>query len=371
MEMFEKIGNLPVRNFRDGLFPDVPKITGVVIKDTIRIGMEGCYACPARCKKIVKCDEPYKVDPAYGGPEYETLASFGSNCGISDIKAICKANERCGAYSLDTISTGGVIAFAMECFEKGLITTRDTGGIELKFGNTEAMLQAIELIARREGIGNMLAEGTAQMAKKIGHDSIKFAMNSKGLEAGYHDPRANKNIGLSFMVNPAGADHSLPMPARAMATEAGIKEIYPLGRIEIPPANEFGPLNVDIVMLAQFKAILADSLVICMFLPYTLQDQAELVQAVTGWDTGTGEMVRIAERITTLQKLFNVREGFTITDDTLPERFYEPKTDGILSDKPLDRAQMEKARRTYYALMGWDVNTGVPLPEKVEALGIK
>ena len=162
MPMMVQTGNLPVRNFRDGLFP-AEKITGAVIKDTIRIGMEGCYACPVRCKKVVKFDEPYPCDPAYGGPEYETLAALGSNCGIDDIKAICKGNERCGANALDTISTGATIAFAMECFEKGLLTAKDTGGIDLRFGNGDAMIQVIDLIARREGIGALLAEGTARM----------------------------------------------------------------------------------------------------------------------------------------------------------------------------------------------------------------
>lgn len=371
MAMFEKTGNLPVRNFRDGLFPEVAQIHGGVIKETISTGMEGCYACPVRCKKVVKFEEPYQVDPAYGGPEYETLAALGSNCGIGNLKAICKANERCGAYSLDTISTGGVIAFAMECFEKGLITRKDTGGIELKFGNAEAMLQVIDLISRRDGIGNLLAEGTARIAKKIGRGSEKFAMNVKGLEAGYHEPRLNKNLGLSYMVNPAGADHSLPMPANALSSEMGIKEIHPLGRLEPPSRDDMGPRNVDILILGQFKAILADSMVLCMFLPYSLQDQVELLTAVTGWDTGMGELIRAAERIVTTEKLFNIREGFTASDDVLPERYFEPKTDGALSNKSLDRAVMDKAKRAYYALMGWDTTTGIPIPERVEALSIK
>jgi len=158
MEMFEATGNLPVRNFRDGIFPGVKQIHGGVIKDTIRVGMEGCFACPVRCKKVVQFEEPYPVDPAYGGPEYETLASLGPNCGIDNLKAIAKGNELCGAYSLDTISTGSTIAFAMECFEKGLLSAKDTGGIELRFGNDEAMLKVIDLIARRQGIGDLLGD---------------------------------------------------------------------------------------------------------------------------------------------------------------------------------------------------------------------
>jgi aldehyde:ferredoxin oxidoreductase len=141
MEAYEASGNLPVRNFRDGLFPGINKISARTIKDTILTGMDGCFACPVRCKKVVKIDKPYQVNTAYGGPEYETLAAIGSDCGIDDLAAVCLANQLCGDYALDTISTGSTIAFAMECFEKGLITTKDTGGIELRFGNAEAMLK--------------------------------------------------------------------------------------------------------------------------------------------------------------------------------------------------------------------------------------
>jgi len=207
MKMFEEIGNLPVRNFRDGLFPGSVDLDFKTVKDTLGVGMEGCFACPVRCKKIVKCDEPYAVDPAYGGPEYETLGSLGSNCGICSFKAVSKGNELCNALSLDTISTGGTIAFAMECFENGLLTLKDTGGIELRFGNVEAMFKLIELIARREGIGNLLADGSLKVAGKIGRGTAEYAVQVKGLESGMHDPRTKPAKGLGYMVNPHGADH--------------------------------------------------------------------------------------------------------------------------------------------------------------------
>jgi len=197
-EDIEMSGALPVRNWREGKFPGWKKIHAGVIKDTIRIGMEGCWGCPVRCKKICRFDDPYPVDPDYGGPEYETLASFGSNCGIDNLKAIVKANELCNAYGLDTISTGSVIAFAMECFERGLINTKDTGDIELKFGNDEALLKCIELIARRQGFGDRLAEGTARLAKKIGKGAEEFAIHVKGVDLGMHEPRLWPSVGLGF-----------------------------------------------------------------------------------------------------------------------------------------------------------------------------
>jgi aldehyde:ferredoxin oxidoreductase len=362
-------GNLPVRNFRDGLFPEVKQIHGGVIKETMRVGMEGCYACPLRCKKVVQFDEPYHVDAAYGGPEYETLAALGSDCGIGNLKAIAKGNERCNACSLDTISTGGVIAFAMECFEKGLLTTKDTDGIELRFGNDEAMLKVIELIARREGIGNLLAEGTARMAQKIGKGSEEFAIHSKGLEAGQHEPRLKLSLGLSYMVAPTGADH-VSTEDGFMNDEIGIKQLYPVGIHDIVPLNDIGPRRIAMLRVGQFRNTIADSLAVCVMPPFTPQVQADILAAVTGWDTSIAELLLVGERILTVARLFNIKQGLTAADDTLPERFFQPKTDGALSDKPLDRAKMEKAKSYYYTLMGWDAK-GVPLPEKVEELYIE
>ena len=181
IENFEASGNLPVHNFRDSSFP-AKKISAVGMKDTITVGMDACYGCLVRCKKVVKAQKPYVIDPAYGGPEYESLAALGSNCGVEDVTAIAKGNERCNAYSLDAISTGAVIGFAMECFENGLLSMEDTGGIDLRFGNAEGMLQMIELIARRNGIGDLLANGVARAAEEIGKGAAEFAVHTKKLE---------------------------------------------------------------------------------------------------------------------------------------------------------------------------------------------
>jgi len=372
VEPFEVLGNLPVRNFRDGLFLGAKKISAITIKDSIRIGMDGCFACPVRCKKVVKIQEPYPVDPAYGGPEYETLASLGSNCGIDNLKAIAKGNELCNAYSLDTISVGGVIAFAMECFENKLISIEDTGGIELRFGNDEGMLKMVELIARREGIGDLLAEGTARAAQQIGKGAEEFAMQVKGLEAGLHEPRLKAGLGLGFAVNPYGADHACNIQDTMYVTEQQLKQqgLRPLGIIEPLAADDIGPRKVALFRLIQLKQIVFDCLLLCQFLPYTDEQAAGILAAVTGWDTGVVELHKVAERILTMARSFNIREGFTATDDTLPQRFFQPKTDGALADKAVDRVKFEKAKSYYYTLMGWDAHSGMPLPEKLEELGI-
>jgi len=371
--LFEEIGNLPARNFRDGVFPEMNKISAQTLKETMGIGMEGCFACPVRCKKVIEVKEPYQVDSAYGGPEYETLAALGSNCGIDDLKAIAKGSELCNAYSIDTISTGCTISFAMECFEEGLLTTRDTNGIELNFGNAEAMLQIIECIGRREGIGNLLAEGSARAAEEIGKGAQGFSMHVKKQEIPMHEPRLNKSLALGYMVNPHGADHCCNLIDIFFAgfgkePDVVVQDALPLGMAPAPFAG-IGPGKVALFRVAQLKRIILDSLVVCMFLPYSYQQLTEVTSAVTGWNTTTMEQLRVAERTLTMCRLFNVRHGLTADDDRLPSRFFGPTRYGALVDTALDPEKMEKAKRYYYALMGWDSN-GVPTPEKLEELGI-
>jgi aldehyde:ferredoxin oxidoreductase len=373
MARFEELGNLPIRNFRDSAFPGVAKINAITLKETISVGMDGCFACPVRCKKIVACEEPYPVDRAYGGPEYETIGALGSACGVDDLNAIAKGNELCNAYSLDTISTGLSIAFAMECFENGFLTSENTGGIDLKFGNADGMLKMIELIARREGIGDLLAEGSARIAEKIGHGSETFAVQVKKQEFPMHEPRLSKSLGLGYMVNPHGADHmdSLIDIFYCDMTEQPnvvVADALPLG-FEPAPYADIGPRKVALFKVLQTKRFIADALVLCHFLPYSYTQYAELTAAVTGWDTTVMEQYRTAERILTMCRLFNVREGFSAEDDRLPERFFQPTRDGALSDTSLDDEEMEKAKHYYYHLMGWD-DTGNPMPQKLEELGI-
>jgi aldehyde:ferredoxin oxidoreductase len=370
MLMIEQSGDLPIRNFNNGLFPEVKDIHAGVMKDTgIMTGMEGCFACPIRCKKIIKFEEPYRHDPAYGGPEYESIASLGSNCGVNDVKAICKGNERCGAYSLDTISTGSTIAFAMECFEKGLLTKKDTGGLELKFGNAEAMLEAIELINKREGIGDLLAEGTARLARKIGPGCKDFTLHVKGLEPGMHDPRIASGLAMTYMLSPTGADHCSGPPEPVLTIEGPFSGFHPLGFLKALSPDDLSPRKVAAWRMGQFENMLYDSMVLCHFPGVSFDQMVELLKATTGWDTGIPELLRIAERTLTVMRLFNIREGITAADDVMPVRFYQPKTDGVVANFKIKKAAYEEARKYYYVLMGWDTD-GIPLPEKVAELDI-
>ncbi len=373
MDWFERQGNLPTRNFRDGAFPEVDKLSAQTIKDTISIGMEGCYACPVRCKKVVELKDPYVVDPAYGGPEYETLGALGSNCGIDDLNAVSRASALCNAYAIDTISTGGTIAFAMECYENGLISKDDTDGIELTFGNTEAMLQLVEKIGRREGIGDLLAEGSARAAEKIGKGAEAFSIQVKNLELPMHEPRLNKALALGFMVNPHGADHCSNMIDIAFNDQSDnptvtVPDAVPLG-LSSAPFDDIGPKKIALLKVVQLKKIIFDSLALCQFLPYSYEQTADVTAAVTGWNTSVMEQLRAAERMLTMARMFNVRQGLTDEDDKLPSRFFSPTKAGALSSTSLDPEQLDKAKQYYYTIMGWD-SKGVPTPEKLEELGI-
>lgn len=363
-------GNVPVNNFRDGEFPEAQNLDAGTIKDTIRIGMRRCASCVLACKKVVLVEEPFQVDPDYGGPEYETLAALGSNCGIGDLKAVCKGNELCNAFSLDTISTGCVIAFAMECFENGLLNTEDTGGIELRFGNAEAMLEMINLIAKREGIGGLLAEGTAFAAKSIGGGAEQYAINVKGLEIPMHEPRLKPGLGLGYMVNPHGADHCCNLQDTLFAGGPMLLDYEPLGFGEPINKEDIGPRKVALFRTEQMIRIIRDCMLMCWFCTWSPVQLSEIINAVTGWNTSIAELFRIAERVLTMARVFNYREGFNNDDDILPSRFFEPKTGGALSETALDQAVMDEAKRYYYMLMGWDVKSGRPLEKKLEELGL-
>lgn len=231
-----ELGELPSYNFKAGNIENGEALSGTTMAETIRIKTEGCFACPVRCKMVVKAEEPYEVDPYYGGPEYETLAAFGSSCGITDLVAVAKANELCNKNSLDTISTGLSIAFAMECYENGILTKEDTDGMELKFGDAATMVKLVEMIARREGkIGALLAEGSKRAAEKIGKGAEKYAIQVKGMEMPLHDPRDKASVGMGYACSPLGADHVVvehDSDFDEYAPELYLEQAKPLGMIK-------------------------------------------------------------------------------------------------------------------------------------------
>ena len=370
-------GILPTHNFISGVFDQAEEISGERMKETILTGRESCYACPIRCKRQVRIDEGnYRVQPEYGGPEYETIASFGSLCCIGDLKAISKAHELCQKYTLDTISTGTTVAFAMECYEKGIIDKDDTGGIEISFGNKDAMLAMIEKIARREGFGDVLAEGVMRAARKIGKGAEEFAQHVKGQELPLHEPRGKTGLGLAYALSPTGADHCeaahdpiFEMPGK------WLQSVAPLGILEPVESLDLGPKKVRLFMYLQQIFNLYNSLGMCNFVgipfgPLPLGKLVDCVKAVTGWDTSLWELLKVGERAGAMARFFNDREGFSNEDDTLPERCFSPLQGGPLNGSRIDKKEFRQAIRSYYQMAGWDPDTGIPTKAKLEELDL-
>ncbi len=366
-------GGLPSYNFRDGHFDANEKITGQTMSATILVKQETCYACAVRCKRVVRVDasDHGSVDPLYGGPEYETLAAFGSLEGIDDLIALAKANELAAAYGYDTISLGNVIAFAMECAGEGILSPKDLDGIELRFGNARAMLAMIDKITRREGLGDVLAEGVARAAQTIGRGAEEFAMQVHGQEIPMHEPRLKRGLGLGYVVSPTGADHNHNFHDTSYTKEGDLaqqlRELDPL--VHALPADDLSADKVRMVVALSNWMHFWDSAVMCQFLPYSPQQMTDLMNAVTGWNADTQEYLRMGERAATLARLYNLREGWKSEQDRLPKRFFQAFTSGPLKGTALPQDQFAAATREYYHQMGWDDN-GVPTPARLTELGI-
>ena len=346
-------GGMPTLNYRLGAFEHVAKVDAIAVRDQMRVKMEACYACSVRCKKVVHIEEKedaarrasetlyqgkgtvgvdplgrYRVDPRYGGPEYESLAAMGVNLGLDDLVAICKSNEMCNYLGMDTVSLGATLAWAMECFEQGVLTLDDTGGVPLRFRDPDAVVKLVEMVAHRQGIGDLLAEGSQRAARRIGRGSEAYLTTVKGMEMAMHDPRHMPVMRASYLLAPTGGDHMRQM---------------------------------------DYRNGLRNQVALCHFLAYDDAQSLDIIKAVTGWDITPEEMTTTARRGLTLARLFNLREGFTRADDRLPPRFSEdlPKHKGLTAE------QQSAIVTEYYVKQGWDSERGVPTAETIRALEIE
>ena len=334
------------------------KIDAVTLMKEFGVGMEGCFNCPIRCKKKISISEgPWEIDSKYGGPEYETLASFGSNLLIGDLKAICKAHEICNRYGIDTISTGATIAFAMECFENGILTLEDTDGLRLNFGNAKAMVKMVEKIALREGLGELLSNGSKRAAEILGKGSMTYAIQVKGLEIPYHSPRLNQGLGLHYSLHAIGADHCSGMIDSNLPGTLGDWDSINLS--EMIPPSELSPRKVRMAYEIGLWKEMPNYLGLCGFVPWSFTEVRDAVAAVTGWQVSTWKLMKAVERGITMMRIFNIREGFTRDDDKLPDRFYTSPSEGPLRDVRVNPDVLKEAQVFYYQMMGWD-NLGVP-----------
>lgn len=366
-----EIGNLPSYNFGVNSFEGTARVTANAVLETYGVGMEACAACGVRCKKVVEISEPWNVNRRSGGPEYESLVALGPLCGVDDLACVTKANELANLYGLDSISLGVSIGFGMECFENGILTIRDTDGIELKFGNAEAMLQMVEMITHRRGVGDLLAEGTKRAAGKLGRGADAFAMHVKGVEIPMHEPRVKQGLGLIYAVEAQGADHCAGMHDTGYTMNSpAFEHLRGMGATRPLPANDLSDEKVASQKASHLWNLFLDSVVCCQFVPWSVDELAEIVRAVTGWSYTTYEAVRLGERVATLGRLFNLREGITSAQDTLPKRMFGPTRAGALKNGGIDPEKFGHAVRTFYAMMGWDEETGVPTRGKMLELGI-
>jgi len=352
-----KAALLPTRNFRTGVFEKAENISGETMRDKIVVKDGTCYNCIIQCWKYTHVESgKYKVDEL-AGPEYESIALLGSDCGVGSIEAVAHASMLCDDLGLDTISTGNSIAFAMECYERGLLTAEDTDGLELKFGNADAEIEMVKKIAYRKGLGNLLAEGVRRASKKIGDGSERFAMHVKGLEIPGYDPRGAFGMALAYATSDRGACHQ-----RAWTVRAEIE-----GKLE-PRFSTKG--RARFVKETQDERAMCFSLVLCDFAPLEVKHFVELLNKATGFNFTVEDYLKTGERIWNLTRLFNVREGITRKDDTLPPRFMEePLPEGATKEQVVTKEMLDEMLDEYYALRGWDKN-GVPTEEKLKELGL-
>jgi aldehyde:ferredoxin oxidoreductase len=362
------MGVLPAKNWSaTGEFVPVEGI-GRDAQATRKIGREHCHDCPVGCSQLRVAKTGSYAGILTEGPDFETVYAFGSGVGIGEADPIIAADRLADELGLDTISSGVTIAFAMELFEKGILTLEETDGIDLRFGNDEAMMKVLRKIAFRDGLGDLLADGSLAAAKRIGKGTEKYAMQVKGLELPGYDVRALKAHGLGYATSYTGADHCR---SYAFQEVFGIPVPWQVDRFATEGKGKLTIWNQDV------RTVTLDCATMCGFLldmavPATAcQNTATLMEAVTGLSFTPEEVLKVGERVNNLAKAFNVREGFARADDTLPERLMtEPLKAGASKGQLLSREDLDKMLDEYYSLRGWDVKTGTPTREKLTDLGL-
>ena len=376
-------GFLMTCNAQRGTFPEgEDSTTGQTLNKKYLVKKNTCFGCPIACKKDYK-DESIGLDPRYGGMEYESAATLGAFCGITDGEALVLANQKCDAYGLDTISTGATVAFAMECYERGLLTKEETGGRELTFGRGDYLLELIDEIATGSTeFGRLLAKGSARLAEHIGKGSEKYLMTVKKQELPAHMARFKQGLGLHYSVNVHGADHASVTQVALVAggpESQGRVRMAALGMFEGMP-NDFGMSDekTKLVYLGQQWNSLMDSLNLCILAwgpGWHLYGPKELILILRhglGYETSMTDLMLCGERRLNMMRYFNYLAGIRpAKDDVLPERCYEPLPDGKNAGLKIDKAEMDAARQLYYDFIGSDPVTGRPYDHTLRRLSLQ
>jgi len=354
VKMANDAGFLPTRNFQSGMFEDASLISGERMRDEFVIGHTACYRCGIACGKTTRFDSGKYAGLEIDGPEYETSALLGSSCGINDLGAIAKSNEICDDLGIDTITAGGTIAFAMEATEKGILDQSDIKNLE--FGNADAQHELLKLIAKRKGIGKLFSAGSLVAAEKLGKNSSDFAIQVKNLELAGVEPRGSFGMALAYATSDRGGCHQ-------RCWTPGAELSGTLTRFSFEGVPKF-------VKESQDERAVCYSLVLCDFLPFDILEMVGMLNSSTGFSYTPKSYLETGDRIWNLTRLFNTREGMTIDNDVLPNRFYNEKApEGDPSGQLIDKKAFEKARAEYYECRGWD-NQGIPTTEKLKSLGL-
>lgn len=369
-DMVNVRGGYPTRNWQFGTFENIENVNAQAMTEQVLVEGVRCFACPVACGRGTEIRQGKWQGVQGEGPEYETANTLGALCGVDDLNAITMANYRCNEYGLDTISTGASIAFAMECYQHGLLTSERTGGIALEFGDGDLVVDLVELIGRREGIGDLLANGSLRMAEQLGGDSEHFAMHVKGLELPAYDPRAAKITGLGYVTACRGGDH---MNAYIQGPTFIDVPFLIVEESSIRDPFIADPQEARIVIDMENALSVLDALGGCKFMGVLLSanEIVDLVRAATGWDFSLDEFRKCGERIQNMARAYCAREGLRREQDILPGRLmFDPLPDGPAQGMVIDRSSLEKMKDTYYEMRGWDLASGVPTPTKLSELDL-
>jgi aldehyde:ferredoxin oxidoreductase len=364
LDMVNVKGGLPTRNWQSGSCSYADKISGPAVSEKILVGKKACFACPIACGRISEI-KTGKYACRGEGPEYESVGAFGPMCDIDDLEAITYAHLLCNEYGLDTVSTGSTIAFAMECFEKNILTRTDTDGLELAFGDADVMIDIIHKIGKREGIGDLLAEGTKRISEKLGNGSTRFAMHVKGLELPAYDCRATKITGLAFATANRGGDH---ITAYVQGPTFLDIPYLIVDKSTIEEATRENPAEAIVVKDMEDALTVFDAVGCCKFMGMALfaEDIVPIIANATGWEFEVADFRKAGERIFNLARMFNIREGCSREDDTLPPRLLEePMKTGPAKGLVVD---LEPLLDAYYKMRGWDLTSGKPTIAKLKEL---
>ncbi|MCP4167452.1 MAG: aldehyde ferredoxin oxidoreductase family protein [Chloroflexi bacterium] len=370
------VGALPTKNFSEPMFENRALLSGERNYEMFLKERDTCQACPITCKQVFEHDDPdpyRKLHPDYGGPEYETMAAFGPTCGVDDNLAVAKANELANAYGLDAISTGASIGFVMEAFARGIITEEETGGLAYRWGDAKVLLRSVEMIAQRQGFGDVMAEGVARMSQRYGPATGAFDITVKGQELPMHEPRLKHVLGVGYAVAPVGADHMMNVHDTDFSSPG-----QGLDRVNSVLEKPVGPLSPSVLDEDKLQVFynelnwmhFQDCAINCHFYPYRYEHLAQALSGVTGAEFSVRDILAVGERAQTLSRLFNVREGFGVADDRLPRRVMKAFERGPLADIEINDEKFSWALRRYYELMGWAPDTGIPTDEAINRLNL-